>query len=579
MIQSNYFTDNEDLQLHFNELIDWEETVAEYEGDFLDAKKFQETKQSELEMAPSSTKEAVEYYKEILNSYGDLAGNEVSPHVADFDSKGLKFENGKVTHPQKMAELVDQFHDAGLPPASFMRKYNGLGLPHVVKGLVLEIMYRCDTSFAIAMGSVNLGAIIQDIASEEQKKRIIPKLIKERYTVTMGLSEPDFGSDLASVKTKAELIDGKWYITGTKRFQTIACGVNGGPAAILCLARTGTPTSGAKGLSFFLVDGKDYEIAGIEKKMGIKTSATCEVVMNKAPAELLGKEGFGLTRYVMGMLNGARMSVASQGAGAATAAYKEALKYTSERIQFGKPLSAIPAVKRMLDRMEREIAGMRNLLIEGARTVDLYSWRNLRGKDSGVDEKELRKDEHIQFWNTVSSAMTPIAKYYNAETANSLCYDAIQVFGGAGFCEDYDVARIYRDVRIASIWDGTSQIQVNAAIGTIVTGIRGVGPFGEYLKQKLDAIKPSKELVEIYENIKKLVDIYKNLESSEKREYYSVDVVHNVARLIIGLLFEEQEPKLKSNEVRIKRIALREAFNLDTLASLDGAMRLLGNAK
>ncbi|MCB1177536.1 MAG: acyl-CoA dehydrogenase family protein [Leptospiraceae bacterium] len=579
MIKDNYFTDNKDMLLHFNELIDWEEIVKEYEGDYLEAKEYQKTGKQELEMAPSSVEEAIDYYKEILNSYGDLAGNEVSPHVASFDSEGLKYENGKVTHPEKMAELVNVFHDAGLPPAGFLRKYGGLGLPHVVKGLLLEIMYRCDTSFAIAMGSVVLASILQDICDEEQKQRILPKLIKERYSVTMGLSEPDFGSDLASVKTKAEKRDGKWYITGTKRFQTVACGINGAPSATLCLARTGSPTSGAKGLSFFLVDGKDYEIAGIEKKMGIKASATCEVVMNDAPAELLGKEGYGLTRYVMGMLNGARMSVGSMGAGMSTASYFESLKYATERVQFGKPLKEIPAVKRMLDRMEREIAGMRNLLIEGARTVDLYSWRNLRGKDEGIDEKTLRRDPHILFWNTVSSAMTPLAKYYNAETANSLCYDAIQIFGGSGFCEDYDVARIYRDVRIASIWDGTSQIQVNAAIGPVVVGINGTGPFGEYLKQKIDGITPSAELTELYSGVKKLVEYYKGLPDSKTKEYYSVDVVHNVSRFLIGLLFEEQEKKIKSTETLAHRKIMREDFNVDSLGQIDAAIRKLSRVK
>lgn len=257
----------------------------------------------------------------------------------------------------------------------------------------------------------------------------------------------------------------------------MACGLNGDPAAILCLARTGSPTSGAKGLSFFLVDSKHYEIAGLEKKMGLKTSATCEVVLDKSPAELLGQQGYGLTRYVMGMLNGARMSVAAQGVGIATAAYEEARKYASERTQFAKTLEKIPVIHNILNRMQREIAGMRSLMLEAARTVDLYAWRSLRGKSEGRDEKELRKDSHIQFWNSISSTITPLAKYYNAEMANTICYDAIQIFGGAGFCEDYEVARLYRDVRIATIWDGTSQIQVNAAIGAVQTGLSGKGRF------------------------------------------------------------------------------------------------------
>ena len=560
--------------LHFNELIDWQEAVFEYEGDFLDAKKYQETGAAEFEMAPSSIQEAVEYYKETLDLIGDIAGNDVSQHVADFDKEGLKFESGVVTHPEKMAQFVRTFHDSGLAPAAFKREYGGLGLPHVAKTLLLEIAYRCDTSFAVAMGSVNLAAILQDFASEEQNNRIIPKLIRDKYSVTMGLTEPDFGSDLPGVKTKAEFKDGQWYISGTKRFQTVACGINGDPAAMLCLARTGSPTSGAKGLSFFLVDGKDYEIAGIEKKMGIRASATCEVVLDNAPAELLGQQGYGLTRYVIGMLNGARMSVAAQGTGIATAAYEEAFKYAEERIQFGKPLQQIPAIRRMLQRMQREIAGMRSLMLEGARTVDLYTWRNMRGRKAGKDEKELRRDPHIQFWNAVSSTLTPLAKYYNAEMVNAITYDAIQIFGGSGFSEDYDVARLYRDARITSIWDGTSQIQVNAAVGSVIAGIGNNGAFGVYLQQKMDAIVPSEELTEIYHNIKLLVDLYKQLQG-EQKEMYSLEVVHNVTRFVIGVLFETQENKLRQSELLAQRQTWRKQFNVDTLASLDGALRLV----
>ena len=560
--------------LHFEKLINWQEVIQEYEAEFEDAKKYKETGLASLEMAPSSLSEAIDYYHEVLSLIGELCGNKVSAHIADFEAEGLHYSDGKVKHPEKMAELIHSFHESGLVAASFKREYGGMGLTQVAKTLLLEMAYRCDTSFAVAMGSVNLASILQDFATEEQKQRIIPKLIQERYSVTMGLTEPNFGSDLAAVQTRAELKEGQWYISGTKRFQTMACGLNGDPAAILCLARTGSPTSGVKGLSFFLVDSKHYEIAGLEKKMGLKTSATCEVVLDKSPAELLGQQGYGLTRYVMGMLNGARMSVAAQGVGIATAAYEEARKYASERTQFAKTLEKIPVIHNILNRMQREIAGMRSLMLEAARTVDLYAWRSLRGKSEGRDEKELRKDSHIQFWNSISSTITPLAKYYNAEMANTICYDAIQIFGGAGFCEDYEVARLYRDVRIATIWDGTSQIQVNAAIGAVQTGLSGKGPFSQYLQDKLNKIKPSIELLEIFKNCKYLAELYKKLEP-EKREISSEYLILSVSRFLIGLLYEEQETKLDSEEILETRRAWRKEFNIETLAKVESFLRIM----
>lgn len=563
MIQENYFTENTDLQLHFSSLIDWEEIVPECEEGFIEHKEYKSHSNPLLEMSPSSTPEAVELYREILNSYGEIAGMEVSQEASHFEKEGLEFKDGKVRHPEKMKELVLKFHEAGLVPVSILRKYGGLGLPNVVKALISEILFRADTSFTIAVSSMNLVAILQKIASEEQKQRIIPKIIHEKYSMTMGLSEPNFGSDLPSVGTKADLVDGKWVLTGTKRFQTLACGINDLPGATLCLARTGKPGGGARGLSFFFVDGKDYQVAGIEKKMGIKASATCEVVYENSPAELLGSEGYGLTRYVMGMLNGARMSVASEGVGVSTAAYREALKYAEERIQFGKPLKELPAVSRILDRMRREIAAMRNLMLEGARTVDLYAWKHIRSSETHPESNESK------YWNGVSTVITPLAKYYNAEMANSLCYDAIQVFGGSGFCEDYDVARFYRDIRIASIWDGTSQIQINAAIGGIVNGVLGSGVFGQYLKAEMERLAPSSELRELGELNRKIVELYKNLSSSEKKEYYSRDVVQSCTRLLNGILFERSEPKVPE-QMKEERRDLRKAYNLDSLAELTG---------
>ncbi|MCB1318510.1 MAG: acyl-CoA dehydrogenase family protein, partial [Leptospiraceae bacterium] len=264
MIKSNYFTDNEDLQLHVDRFIDWNELVELYEDGFKDAQEYERTGNERLAYAPSNVSEAVEYYKEIFNGYGDLAGNEVSQIAQDMDARGLEFQDGKVIYPEEIEAIYHKFHDAGLAATNYKRKYGGLGLPQVAKAISHEILYRADSSIGIALACVNLAAILEVYADEDMRNTWIPRLIEGKYTVTMGLTEPDYGSDLPAVKTKAEQIDGKWYLTGVKRFQTMACGMNGSPGVILALARTGDSDSGARGLSFFLVESKNYEVLGIE---------------------------------------------------------------------------------------------------------------------------------------------------------------------------------------------------------------------------------------------------------------------------------------------------------------------------
>ncbi len=569
MISSNYYEDNPDLRNHVDTFIDWNEVVELYEDGFRDAQAYDETGDERLAYAPRSVEEAVEYYKQILAGYGDLMGKEVSQIAQDMDSEGLKFENGKVSHPQPFVDLFVKIQEAGLHPLAFQRKYAGLGTPHVVKALAFEVAYRADTSFAIAAGSVNLAAIMEMYASEEMNKEWLPKLIENKYSVTMGLSEPDFGSDLPSVRTKAEKIDGKWYITGTKRYQTMACGVNEFPGASLVLARTGDANSGARGLSFFLVEGKDIEITGIEKKLGLKASATCEVAYEKAPAQLIGEEGHGLSKYVIGMLNGARLSVGSQGTGMATAAYYEARKYAEERIQFGRPIIEIPAVAKMLRRMEREIAGMRCLMVEASLSVDRYHWRAIRLKESGASEREIKNDPGVRQWEKLANALTPMQKYYIAETANSVIYDALQVLGGAGFIEEYDLARLYRDVRITNIYDGTTQIQVNAAIGGIVSGMSAKGNLRDYFNARFAEFPASELLNELRATFEEVVTLYKELPDADRKAQLSFEVVESATRLLIGILLERSAHKL-SGEEKDARLQLAFEYNVDSEAILNG---------
>lgn len=557
MIQSNYFTDNTDLQQQFNEIVEWPALVNLYENGFADAAEHQKTKNPRYEMAPSSVEEAVQYYTEILNSVGEIAGMHVLQAAQDIDREGLKYTDNNVVHPQKMIDVIQKYREAGLPPIAFRRKYGGLGLPSVMKAMASELMYRADTSTTIAMGSMGLAGILEKHASDEAKEKWIPKMIAENYCVAMGLSEPDFGSDLPSVRTKAVKRDGKWYLTGTKRFQTVACGLNGGPAIMLALARTGEGSTGARGLSFFIVERKDYKVTGIEKKLGLKASATCEVALEDSPGELVGQEGYGLVRYVIGMLNGARMGIASQGVGIATAGYMEAKKYAAERIQFGKPIGEIPAVARMLSRMEREIAAMRCLMIEGATIVDRYQ----------CPEFNQKPTEDARYWEKIANTITPISKYYNSETCNDLVDDALQVFGGSGYTEDYDLARLYRDARITNIYDGTTQIQVNAAIGGVIAGMAPSGAWRMYLDSVTKLVGKNDAIAEIRARFEDCVEAWRSYDDRELKEGMSFEVVESAARLVNSLLVEKATLRASDKAARAK---LNHAYHTDSLAIVTG---------
>ena len=565
MIKSNYFTDNEDLQQHFKNCIDFTSIVNEYEGDFLDAKRYKDTNDEKLAYAPSNHEEAVEYYRTILEQVGDLCGNYFSQDAQELDAIGLKLVDGKVIFPEKMLENYQKFVDAGLLPYGLKRESGGLALPLTVVTLAVEIMARADIGFGMSFGVANLAEVIERFASEEQKKKWIPMMAKGDITGAMALSEPNFGSDLSSVMTKAvKQEDGTYRLTGTKRFITHGCGTGERPSAILTLARTGSPTSGARGLSFFIVDSRDIEVIGIEHKMGLKCSPTCEIAYENTPAEIIGEEGRGLTKFAMGMMNSARLGVANLSVGNATAALYEAIKYAEEREQFGKKIKDLPAVRKILDRMEREVAAMRVLNLEAAFSIDKYHWRSERLEAAGKTEREVRKDEQVQFWDKIATLMTPLAKYYSSEIANRLAYDAIQIYGGSGYVEEYDVARIYRDSRILSIYEGTTQLQVVAAIGGVVAGMSEKGQLSQYLKDIENSIKVSDQLRELKKIFLATLEDFKAISSTEQKAYVAFEMVEIAARYINGLLLERTAQQLKGDYKNKREIQAIE-YNIDSM--------------
>ena len=566
MIKNNYFTDNEDLQLHFELLKRRTEIVDEYENGFVDAKKYAETGDEKLAYAPNNHEEAFEYYRTILENIGDLAGNQFSQTAAELDKDGLKLKDGKVLFPETMLKNYDKVVEAGLLPYTLKRENGGLSLPFTIVGLFVEIFARADIALIMAFGCANLSEVIERYGSQAQKDQWLPKMASGEITSAMALSEPNYGSDLSSVMTKAVKQDnGTYLLTGTKRYITHGCGMGDRPAAILTLARTGSPTSGARGLSFFIVDSRDVEVISIENKLGLKSSPTCEIAFENSKGDLIGEEGRGLTKFAMGMMNGARIGVANLGVGNATAAYTESLKYAEEREQFGKKIKDIPAVRKMLEKMEREVAAMRALHIEADYSIDMYHWRSEKLEEEGKTDREIRKDSQIQFWEKLANMFTPLAKYYTSEVANRIAYDGIQIHGGAGFVEDYDVARIYRDSRILSIYEGTTQLQMLAAIGGITAGMSEKGQLKGYLDKLTSKFEVSSASREMLQNLERAVEVYRALDSSENKSFIAFEVVETAARTINGLLLENITSLLEEGDQKDRYQKLSQEYNVDSL--------------
>jgi len=569
MISGNYFTNNPDLQLQFESIIDWEEIVTAYEDGFTDAEEYKKTGNDKLSLAPASLQEAIDYYKATLDSVGEIIGNELAPRAAEIDKIGLKYDNGKVTFPAPMQEAFKAVKDAGLLPYGIGRKYGGLGMPATAQALAMEMVSRGDGAFGIAAGCFNLAETIEKYGSKEQIDKYVPLMAEGTLCGAMALTEPDYGSDLPNLQTKAvKDANGQWRITGTKRFITHACGFADIPSVILTLARTGSPTGGARGLSFFIVKTQDVFIASIEKKMGLHSSPTCEVVYENSPAELIGVEGYGLVKYSMGMMNTARLSIAAQSTGIASAAYFEAKKYASERKQFGKFIQDIPGVKKMLTHMDREIAAMRSILLEASRSVDLYLWREEHLKHRAVDEKEIKKDEQIKFWEKLANLFTPLSKYYISEMANRIADNALQIHGGSGYTEDYAVSKIYRDARITNIYEGTTQLQIVACIGGVVSGMSPTGFLRAYLDKETSKFAATDRLLRVRKLFESVATAFSEIKDSATRDSLAFEVVESTARCINGILLERSASRLKDTQ-KTDRLALAAEYHIDSLAILE----------
>lgn len=453
---ANFFSDNKNLLFHLQN-DDMERIVNLKEQNFLDAKSYVE--------APASYEEAMENYKLVLEIVGEIAADLIAPNAEGVDAEGPKVVNNEILYASGTSQNHNALRDAGLYGMALPRKYNGLNFPYLPYVMAAEIISRADASFANIWGLQDCASTICEFGSEEQKEQFLPR-IHAGATCSMDLTEPDAGSDLQSVRLKATFDEEAncWRLNGVKRFIT-----NGDADIKLVLARSEEGTDDARGLSCFLYDRKSnaVKIRRIENKLGIKGSPTAEIVFDNAPAQLVGNRRFGLIKYVMSLMNGARLGVGAQSVGLAEAAYQEALCYAKQRKQFGNSILSFPQVYELLALMRAKTDAIRTLLYETTRFVDHY-----KALEAIAKERPLTAEEKTELKENQKSAdfYTPLLKLISSEYANQIAYDSIQVHGGSGYMKEYACERLYRDARILSIYEGTSQLQVVAAIRGVTNG-------------------------------------------------------------------------------------------------------------
>mgnify|MGYP002638970045 FL=1 len=457
---SNFFTENKDILFQFNR-IDLEEIIRIREDNYEQSKKYS--------YAPRDYEDAKDNFRRILEVVGDIAGNFVAPRAREVDELGSTFADGKVTYAKGLQEAMDRLNQAGLMGFILERKYGGLNLPISLYIFAIEMVSRGDASLMNLFGLQDISETIENYATDDIKDEYLPKFSSGDVSGAMVLTEPDAGSDLQAVKTRAYQDEhGNWFLNGVKRFIT-----NGNADVCLVLARSEDGTKDGRGLSLFVCYGDDsVQIRRIEHKLGIKGSPTCEMQFHDTPAQLIGSRKRGLVSYVMSLMNGARLGVSAQALGIAQAAYVESRRYAQEREQFGKSILNFPAVSDMLIKMKVDLESSRTLIYSTAQAVDMLKVTGMeiaRLKEAGESVTDI--NAQLKHWKSMADFLTPLSKFVISEKANRICYDAIQIHGGTGYMQEFNVERHFRDVRITNIYEGTSQLQVIAAIGGVIKGV------------------------------------------------------------------------------------------------------------
>ena len=484
---ANYYTDHPEIEFHLNHPL-MKRVVDLKERNYVEKDQFED--------APVNYEDAIENYKRLLDITGDVAANIIEPNSEDVDLEGPHLENGRMIYASKTFENLDATRKAGLWGLSMPRRYGGLNLPNAIFSMASEIIAAADAGFQNIWSLQSCIDTLYEFGSEEQRQKYIPRICAGE-TMSMDLTEPDAGSDLQRVMLKAtQDEDGTWRLNGVKRFIT-----NGDSDIHLVLARSEEGTKDGRGLSMFIYDKRDggVTVRHIEHKLGIHGSPTCELVYKNAKAELCGNTRLGLIKYVMALMNGARLGIAAQSVGVEQEAYNEGLAYAKERAQFGEKIINFPAVYDMLSRMKAKLDAGRSLLYCCARYVDIYKALEDIARDTKLTPEERQE---MKKYTRLADAFTPLAKGMNSEYANQNAYDAISIHGGSGFIMEYKCQRLFRDARIFSIYEGTTQLQVVAAIRYITNGT-----YLSIIKEMLES-EVSGDLKALKERVAKLVDLY-----------------------------------------------------------------------
>ena len=566
-----YYSDHPEIAFHLNHPL-MERIVELKEKNYEDKAKFED--------APVDYNDAIENYKQILDITGDVAANIIEPNSESVDLEGPHLENGRMIYASKTFENLDATRKAGLHGVSMPRRYGGLNLPNTVFSMLSEVISAADAGYQNIWSLQSCIDTLYEFGSEEQRQKYIPRVCAGE-TMSMDLTEPDAGSDLQRVMLKAtyDEKEGCWRLNGVKRFIT-----NGDSDIHLVLARSEEGTKDGRGLSMFIYDKNQggVDVRHIEHKLGIHGSPTCELTYKNAKAELCGSTRLGLIKYVMALMNGARLGIAAQSVGVEQEAYNEGLAYAKERAQFGEKIINFPAVYDMLSRMKAKLDAGRSLLYQTARYVDIYKALEDIERDRKLTPEEKQE---LKKYQRLADAFTPMAKGMNSEYANQNAYDAISIHGGSGFIMEYKSQRLFRDARIFSIYEGTTQLQVVAAIryitnGTMLNNIKDMAA-----AEVSEALQPLKARIE------KLIPVYeaalnrvKDLNNQDAHDFLARRLYDMTCEIVMSLLILDdatRAPELftKSANVYVRmteedvlgKAAYIQNFQVEDLASFRAA--------
>ncbi len=541
---SNFFKDNQDLLFTLKNL-ELQEIMGLKENGYTECNKFDD--------APENYEDAMDSFERVLTVVGDIAGERIAPRARQVDEEGPHFADGVVTYHPLTVQNLEDLKAAGVMGVMLPREYGGLNFPNTIYTMMTEMVSRADASLQNLFGLQDIAETISEFGSEEQKQKYLPAFATGEADGSMDLTEPDSGSDLQSVRLKAtQDADGNWYLDGMKRFIT-----NGCSQTHLVLARSEEGTTDGRGLSMFICSKcPELVVRRIEHKMGIHGVATAELQYNHVPAELCGKRKMGLIRYVMSLMNGARVAISAQALGISEAAYRAARQYASEREQFRQSIDNFPAVYDMLAKMKAKLVAGRALLYETTKCVDLrscYVHASENPETASAENKAAAK-----YYTEVAATLTPMSKAFNTEAANQNAYDCIQIHGGTGYMHDFDAERLYRDARITNIYEGTTQLQMVAAIGGVMKRSldKMTGELFAAIPDTEFSVPFKKILQKMQELQQKAVQFVSDKKDPEYHNLRAKNMVENETFLFVGLLLLRDACKDAAREAVTERFIL-----------------------